>query len=122
MLAKQLQRGMGGAPGRLLHSLSLIGSSPIFSTKQRHNVVIIKTKIHGIWLDFLESEVKPCLSGVRQFYSDTEDSGYNTGLIYVDVDDNTEEALMLILSENNIDCEFDRGLRVYVEKHWGHRI
>ena len=82
--------------------------------------MIINTDIHGIWLEFLEEEVKPTLVGVNRFISDT--SVYGTGKICADVEEDNEEALMLILSSDNIDEEFDRGLRKYVEERWGHKM
>ena len=82
--------------------------------------MIIRTKIHGIWLEFLETEVKPTMRGVRSFIVDREH--YGTGLIVVDVDENDRDATYLAITGESIDLEFDIAIRRYVEQRWGHRI
>ena len=82
--------------------------------------MIIRTKIHGIWLEFLETEVKATMRGVRSFMVDRKQ--YGTGLIVVDVDESDCDATYLALTGESIDLEFDIAIRRYIEHRWGHRV
>lgn len=84
--------------------------------------MIIKTRIPGLWVEFLKTQVVPTLTGIKRVYSDTVDSGYGTGLVYFDVDDDDEYVAMFKLQGRDIDEYFDKAIRTYVKEKWGHTI
>lgn len=83
--------------------------------------MIIKTRIYGFWLEFLQTEVKPTLTGISDFMIDYgQKSG--VGTINVIVDDDDRYVTLSAIMGSDVDQEFDLALRRYVVSKWGHRL
>jgi len=85
--------------------------------------MIIKTQIYGVWLDFLENEVKPVLTFIKRFYVDGKYEDYS--YIHIEIIESeltSRELLAQEISGTDITQSFDTALRKFVEVRWGHRI